>query len=146
MANVHQRTKNMKNLKIRSLLLAVSAVAVTAAAHATVTWSASPVAVNRVDVEATYTGSTADGEVYVGFSEHPFPISSMPAACNKAKYGLWIIGGNTESRKQLLQVALSAKLSGQKVKVLWNGDVSGANCTGGTNPGYPILRGLEVQP
>jgi hypothetical protein len=132
----------MKNSKKSgALLLALSGLAIAATAQAAgLTWGPNVVTVSRVSVEAPATGSTTDGEIYVGFAVEP-----IETGCAKQRYGLWVIGGNMETRKAMLQVALSAKLSGQKVKVLWN-DTSGARCTGGTNPDYPIIRGLELQP
>lgn len=129
----------MKNqMKTRALLLAISGLAVAASAHAALTWSGART-VTKVNVEADPTGSTAAGETYVEFSSAPH---STP--CTKNSTGTWVIGGNPDSQKALMQIALSAKLSGQQVRVLWNSTNSSWQACSGT--GYPIIRGLELEP
>jgi hypothetical protein len=130
----------MKNLmKTKALLLAISGLVIAASAHAAPPiWSGSRT-VTKVNVEADHTGSTAAGDTYVEFNSAPF---STP--CTKNNTGTWVIGGNPDSQKALMQVALSAKLSGQAVRVLWNNTNTGYQACSGA--GYPIIRGLELQP
>jgi hypothetical protein len=94
--------------------------------------------VTKVNVEADGTGSTGPNETYVEFSSPPF---TTPCANGSVT---WVVGGNSDSQKALFQLALSAKLSGQAVRVRWNNTNSNYQACSGT--GHPILRGLELQP
>jgi len=129
----------MKNrMKAHTFLFALSGLAIAASAHAAMVWSGART-VTKVNIEADHTGSATPGDTYVEFSSAPH---STP--CAKNGTGTWVVGGNPDSQKALMQVALSAKLSGQQVRVLWNNTNSGSQACSGT--GYPIIRGLELQP
>jgi hypothetical protein len=109
-------------------------------------WSPSTVTVARVDVEDTGVGGS---KIFLVFSAAPHNTN-----CGNPATGYWQAGGSAENVKNILAVALSARLSGRPVKVLWNnqtdatpnppGSVACSAGGSGANSGYPVVRGLEL--
>src|SRR5512138_2642318 len=78
---------------------------------------------------------------YLSFSAAPHPVG-----CSTGGASSWRIGGSTDNVKNLIAVAMAAKLSDRPVLVYFNDTYSGTtSCDQGGTSGYPVISGMSMQ-
>jgi len=85
--------------------------------------------------------NTGTARVYLSFDTRPHTTSC--SYDNPTQQ--WRLGGNAENQKNMMAVALAARLADREVKVLFVDSYSGvASCDGGGAVGYPVVSGLQM--
>jgi hypothetical protein len=107
-------------------------------------WSSSIVTITMIETNDVY-GRNTGASYYLTFSGAP-----INTGCLAGSGGQWLIASGTyptspntdvgtQSIRDMLQQATSAKLAARGVKVYWNG-----NCSGGGTSGLPVMTGIQV--
>jgi hypothetical protein len=95
--------------------------------------------VTIVDMEVI--DNTGTSRVYLSFSATPHTVG-----CTTSGAGQWRIGGSAENVKNLIAVAMAARLADRPVKVYFLDTYSGtSSCDQGGTSGYPVILGMLMQ-
>ena len=85
--------------------------------------------------------TTGASRVFLTFGSAPHTTN-----CSLAVGQQWRIGGVADNQRNLIAIAVAARLADRPVKVLFVDTYAGsASCDGGGTNGYPVVSGLIMQ-
>jgi hypothetical protein len=123
----------VKRIKVLSAVTLLLAAEVFAAGYSS--------SVSIVGIETVDTSGTA--RAYLTFTTRPHTTS---CSTDSNPVQEWRLGGNAENQKNMMAVALAARLAERPVRVLFVDSYAGTvSCDSGGTTGYPVASGLLMQ-